>query len=690
MKKRFVALLLCLVMVVGLIPAAMAAGSEVDRNYITFKANDGSYGSSSERLQQLTESDVAFGKVTLRANDFTRDGYTFLGWATDPNGQKIYNDGQTVSVSELFAGRTYAVLYAVWQKDNVTPPTGPYTVTYRQLTEVSLRDADIVDVNVGGVYALKTFPLTWTLPVGKSFVGWTTNGSNVYAPGENITVSSNLILYPIYNDTVSACEITYNDARDQQAWKVTVNAGDSVYIDLNGGTEAYLDGVRITVSGSYKITRSCTLTFAYKGTQKSIGWDYDTVRARFTARWAVSSVKITYSDFDYSRVMDETLAYGGAVTVNPNGGTAYLDSTYVDRQTVLSVTKNVTLYDAVRTGYTFYGWDKTYDRSGQPVFTAMWTKKGASETYDVFYYDYDDAKSEYARFYIDTPIVIDPNGGSARLNNMPFVNKQSFKIDKDYTLSDAARTGYTFYGWDLTKSGSTYTFTAMWSKTTSTVPYMLNGEDHYAYIKGYPNGSFKPNTTITRAEAASIFYRLLTDTTRRTYTTSYNTFKDVPAKAWYNTAVSTMAKLGIVNGGSDGYFRPNDPITRAEIAAMIARCDGNSYGNAYTNFSDVKGHWAANYIARAYELGWINGYGSTYAPDKYITRAETVAILNRVLNRAPQNTSDLLNGLNTFNDVSTTSWYYLDVEEAANSHTYTRKTNDYEYWEKLISDPSWL
>lgn len=117
MKKRFVALLLCLVMVVGLIPAAMAAGPEGDRNYITFKANDGSYGSSSERLQQLTESDVAIGWVTLRANDFNRDGYTFLGWSTEPNGQKIYNDGQTVSVTELFGGRTYAVLYAVWQKD---------------------------------------------------------------------------------------------------------------------------------------------------------------------------------------------------------------------------------------------------------------------------------------------------------------------------------------------------------------------------------------------------------------------------------------------------------------------------------------------------------------------------------------------------------------------------------------------
>ena len=690
MKKRFVALLLCLVMVVGLIPAAMAAGPEGDRNYITFKANDGSYGSSSERLQQRTESDVAIGWVTLRANDFNRDGYTFLGWSTEPNGQKIYNDGQTVSVTELFGGRTYAVLYAVWQKDGVTPPVGPYTVTYRQLTEVSLTDPDVVDANVGAMYTVKNFPQTWTVPTGKVFAGWTTNGSNFYAPNENIVLSQNTILYPVYRDTVSTCEITYNDARDQQEWKVTVNVGDFVYIDLNGGTEAYLDNVKITASGSYTVTRSCTLTFAYKGAQKSLGWDYDAARTRFTARWTVSNVKVTYYDFDYARVMEETFAYGGSITVNPNGGTAYLDATYVDRQTVLNVTKNATLYDATRTGYKFYGWDKTYDRNGQPVFTAMWTKNGLSETYDVYYYDYDDAKSKYARFYIDTPIVIDPAGGSARLNNMPFANKQSFKIDKDYTLSDAARTGYTFYGWDLTKSGNTYTFTAMWTKATSTVPYMLNGEDHYAYIKGYPNGSFKPNATITRAEAASIFYRLLTDSTRKTYSTTYNTFKDVPAKAWYNTAVSTMAKLGIVNGGSDGYFRPSDPITRAEIAAMIARCDGNSYGNAYTNFSDVKGHWAANYIARAYELGWINGYGTTYAPDKYISRAETVAILNRVLNRAPQTTSDLLSGLNTFNDVSVTSWYYLDVEEAANSHTYTRKTNDYEYWDKLISDPSWL
>ena len=410
--------------------------------------------------------------------------------------------------------------------------------------------------------------------------------------------------------------------------------------------------------------------------------------------WTKSGQSETYSVFyyDYDDAKSEYARFDAntLLVIDPNGGAARLDKTPFSSKQSFRINRDYTLSDAARVGYTFYGWDLT--KSGDTyTFTAMWTKKGASETYDVFYYDYDDAKSEYARFYIDTPIVIDPNGGSARLNNMPFVNKQSFKIDKDYTLSDAARTGYTFYGWDLTESGSTYTFTAMWSKTTSTVPYMLNGEDHYAYIKGYPNGSFKPNATITRAEAASIFYRLLTDTTRRTYTTSYNTFKDVPAKAWYNTAVSTMAKLGIVNGGSDGYFRPNDPITRAEIAAMIARCDGAYYTGTSTVFSDTYGHWAAGYIDRAYELGWINGYGTTYAPDRYISRAETVAVLNRVLNRAPQYTSDLTRNYTTFSDVATSAWYYLDVEEAANSHTYTRKSNaDYETWTKLIADPSWF
>ncbi len=399
------------------------------------------------------------------------------------------------------------------------------------------------------------------------------------------------------------------------------------------------------------------------------------------------SYTVTSNCYNHGKVDDIKVPYGTKLIIDPNYGT-YAGST---TKTEITVTSNVTVKDASRYGYSFDGWYVTKDSAGVYTFTAVWNNNYYYNSYSIYYYDYDDCKSEYANFPYGTSVVIDPNGGTAKLSGTSFSTKQSFNIYRDYTLTDASRSGYTFYGWDLTKSGSTYYFTAMWSRYKSDVPYMLNGTDHYAYIKGYPNGSFKPTDTITRAEAATIFYRLLTDSTRKAYATTYNSFKDVPATAWYNTAVSTMAKLGIVNGGADGYFRPNDPITRAEIAAMIARCDGAYYTGTSTVFSDTYGHWAAGYIDRAYELGWINGYGTTYAPDRYISRAETVAVLNRVLNRAPQYTSDLTRNYTTFSDVATSAWYYLDVEEAANSHTYTRKSNaDYETWTKLIADPSWF
>lgn len=398
------------------------------------------------------------------------------------------------------------------------------------------------------------------------------------------------------------------------------------------------------------------------------------------------SYTVTFNCNYHDKKETITVPANTKLIIDPNYGT-YAGST---TKTTITVTSDTTIADAKRAGYYFYGWYVT-ELNGVYTFTAVWNNNYYYNTYSIYYYDYDDGKSEYANFPYGTSVVIDPNGGTAKLSGTSFSTKQSFNIYRDYTLTDASRSGYTFYGWDLTKSGSTYYFTAMWSRYKSDVPYMLNGTDHYAYIKGYPNGSFKPTDTITRAEAATIFYRLLTDSTRKAYATTYNSFKDVPATAWYNTAVSTMAKLGIVNGGADGYFRPNDPITRAEIAAMIARCDGAYYTGTSTVFSDTYGHWAAGYIDRAYELGWINGYGTTYAPDRYISRAETVAVLNRVLNRAPQYTSDLTRNYTTFSDVATSAWYYLDVEEAANSHTYTRKSNaDYETWTKLIADPSWF
>ena len=447
------------------------------------------------------------------------------------------------------------------------------------------------------------------------------------------------------------------------------------------------------------ITKDTTIGSAKADGKTFIGWEKGQYQGsdvvQLTAQWKEDTTTehiVTFYCW-YHETKNETikLDHNTKIIIDPNGGQFKYGGSYTTKKQSFYLTSNYTIANAERWGYTFYGWEATNTGVDEVTFTAVWNNNYYYNTYSIYYYDYDDCKSEYANFPYGTSVVIDPNGGTAKLSGTSFSTKQSFNIYRDYTLTDASRSGYTFYGWDLTKSSSTYYFTAMWSRYKSDVPYMLNGTDHYAYIKGYPNGSFKPTDTITRAEAATIFYRLLTDSTRKAYATTYNSFKDVPATAWYNTAVSTMAKLGIVNGGADGYFRPNDPITRAEIAAMIARCDGAYYTGTSTVFSDTYGHWAASYIARAYELGWINGYGTTYAPDRYISRAETVAVLNRVLNRAPQYPSDLTRNYTTFSDVATSAWYYLDVEEAANSHTYTRKSNgEYETWSKLIADPSWF
>ena len=223
-----------------------------------------------------------------------------------------------------------------------------------------------------------------------------------------------------------------------------------------------------------------------------------------------------------------------------------------------------------------------------------------------------------------------------------------------------------------------------------TTPSQLNTDDHYAYVIGYPDGSVHPNGEITRAEVAAIFFRLLRDDVRSANFTTYNAYTDVSAGKWYNNPISTMSRLGIIKGYPDGTFRPNDPITRAEFAAIAARFDEHKAAKL-ASFTDIYGHWAISEISLAYENGWIKGYNDgTFRPNRNITRAEAMALINRVLNRAPEKPSDLLNNMNKWTDnMDTTKWYYLDVQEATNSHDYTRKTNNYEMWKKMRTDPNW-
>lgn len=222
-----------------------------------------------------------------------------------------------------------------------------------------------------------------------------------------------------------------------------------------------------------------------------------------------------------------------------------------------------------------------------------------------------------------------------------------------------------------------------------TTPDLLNDSDHFAYVIGYMDGNVRPYGLISRAETTTIFFRLLKDSVRDGNLLTSNTYTDVADDYWANTAISTMTGLGIVQGRSTTTFDPKAPITRAQFAAICARFDTGK-SNGEQTFSDISGHWAEKYIQRAAELGWIKGFeDGTFRPDTYITRAQAMTMINRVLNRIPEDESDLLPGMNVWPDCKPGDWFYLAVQEATNSHDFEHKAGNYETWTKLMKNPDW-
>ena len=220
----------------------------------------------------------------------------------------------------------------------------------------------------------------------------------------------------------------------------------------------------------------------------------------------------------------------------------------------------------------------------------------------------------------------------------------------------------------------------------------LNTEDHYAYIVGYPDGNVKPEGNITRAEVATIFFRLLTDESRNEFWSQTNDYTDVPADAWYNNAVSTLSNAGIIDGYEDGTFKPDGNITRAEFATIAVRFFEATY-DGEDLFSDIAGHWAQDYINEAANAGIVDGYpDGTFRPQQYITRAEAMTMVNRTIDRHPD-ADHLLDDMIVWPDNPETAWYYEQVQEATNSHEYTMNTDDeqnpYEIWTELLPNRDW-
>jgi len=343
--------------------------------------------------------------------------------------------------------------------------------------------------------------------------------------------------------------------------------------------------------------------------------------------------------------------------------------------------------------------DPGYKKTGSWDTTPNTTRKlNSNVTYTYTFTKSGDTEPEDE----DCILYFESNGGTEfkKIDN----GNDSFRInpysDSEYGQHIPSRPGYRFTGWyrdedlenrisESTKINinSIMTIYAGWERTS--VPSMLNGDDHYAYIQGYADGTVRPNAKITRAQVATIFFRLLDEDVRSDYLTTYNTFPDVNADYWANTAISTMASLGVINGRNSGLFDPDAYITRAEFAAICARFDDSNV-SGFDSFTDTFGHWAEEEIGRAAALGWIQGYDDgTFRPNQYITRAQAVTMINRVLCRLPEDEDDLLPGMSVWTDCREGDWCYLAIQEATNSHDYVTKDRVYETWTDLNRAPDW-
>ncbi len=387
----------------------------------------------------------------------------------------------------------------------------------------------------------------------------------------------------------------------------------------------------------------------------------------FTAATDVTSNITVYAQWKDSTTYSVTYKDGV-------DGTVFADQTTAD----LHVGDTTPAFSGTptRSGYTFTGWEPSVAATvtDNAVYTAQWAKNSSSSHHS----------TRYTLHY-------ESNGGTAYKDER-YSSGTKVTLDKTPT-----RESYTFTGWyadqALTQKITTVTMNsnktvyAGWEATG--VPDKLNGDDHYAYVIGYLDGNVRPNANVSRAETATIFFRLLKSDIRDGNLIADNGFSDVSDGQWHNKAISTMAKLGIVKGRRADNFDPDASITRAEFAAICARFNTKPVENN-GSFSDISGHWAENEIERAAAFGWISGYpDGTFRPDARITRAEAMTMINRVLCRMPQSKSDLLDSMVTWPDNKPSDWHYLAVQEATNSHDFDRKGEVGESWTKLTSVPDW-
>lgn len=658
-----------------------------------------------------TPSGIPFGAL-VQLKDFpgrAPTGKYFAGWGLTEKGPVAYEPGQNVSNASLGITEKDATvtLYAIYAEEQTI--TVEFQGNNPQWGAVTTRSGSFtVKKNVTGDDITSTAKPS----PGYHFTGWKCEIN------ENTTDTETLEV------TASQVQTLFKENPNQRVFRFTAQfEPNSFKVQFNQNTTDTVTGTMTSQTFQYAEAGDAYLNpnafvrpgyrfLGWSETEDGKGTSYAD-KAKFLGVPANDGAIVTlYAQWQaYSPVTIRYTAVPnnlGTVVLNKESQTASAATEETGspdpaRQEIVGATA-ATAQDSV-----FEGW---YDQNGKRLSMERryepTTVKGLYEGGS--YVAYFHAKQYTLHF--------DANGGEGTMGDLTYTHGQ----DQSLTKCGFTRAGYDFLGWATAADGNVAyhdqqslsitqdtTLYAVWKqqpnqggsggghhnsggtqeKPDETPPTTLNDTDHYAYIVGYEDGTIRPNGHITRAEAATVFFRLLTDEARDANLTDRSPYPDVSAGDWYNKAIATLSRMGILSGYEDGSFRPNATVTRAEFAAMAARFDTEAKP-VDMPFTDLTGCWAADEIAKAYGKGWVNGYGdNTFRPNGPITRAEAVTLINRVLRRLPETDKDLLPDERTWPDNPETFWGYLALQEASNSHLYDRKSDGYETQTKILPPRDW-
>ncbi len=654
------------------------------------------------------------GSEPTKAED-ENNTYTFLGWNTDPNAKD-----KLETLPNVTANATY---YAIFSATAIPK----YTLTY-DANGGTNAPAKVTNNKRGDtVYLDYSNQPTHAQQDGKNviFIGWTNTDTDkkVYTNGEslpNLMMQATFASSDITVHAVWGLDDNGNGVPDALEAKVTYKVENGHWFDAATGQAAGSEIVCLRPlykKSASDVWEPCNATLgdsiptgrAGNEGYTADGWykNDETTKITIDAATPVTD-NVTYTFKYVPEIKPDTYTVvlhldGGTYTTAPEYTKTTDGYQYCLRKATDKVNPTITTLN--KNGYQFKGWSL----SG----TAPQALIGADETFASLSVQQNGLNGNHGKIdlyavwqEIKYTVTYNLDGGTTTSNKTIFPDL-TYGVDTP-TIVNPTKAGYTFAGWEpkvAKKVTDNATYKAQWNRNY--VPYYppvpptvkiedddalgLNTTDHFAYIVGYGNGEVRPQNNITRAEVATIFFRLLTDDVRDENLTKTNRYSDVAATAWYNTAVSTLSSMGIITGYPDGTFRPNAAITRAEFAAIAARFDNDGDKTA-AKFSDIATHWAKDEISIAYNNGWITGYpDGTFGPQRDITRAETMTLVNRVLNRQPETEDDLLPNMTVWTDnANPKAWYYLAVQEATNSHYYKFKTNSkYEKWTELRETRDW-